>query len=583
MRYSELVEVYEGLSSTSKRLEKAGILADFLKRVPSDEVGEVVLLLQGRLFPAWDEREVGVASQLMVKAISLASGSDAASVEREWKMTGDLGNVAENLVKGRRQRTLASSELSVGKVFSNLSKLAVIGGEGSVDRKLQLISELLTSAKGVEARYIARTVLGDLRVGVGEGLLRDAVVWAYFMRVRDDFSKEEREEYNAFVDAVQQAYDLTNDFAVVAKAAKENGLEGLRSVRIVLGRPIKVMLALKVDDLKDALEAVGSPLQAEFKYDGFRIEIVKDDNGRIMLFTRRLDNVTAQFPDVVESVREHVRGKTFILDAEAVGYDKHSLRYLPFQSISQRIKRKYDIEKTASEFPVEINVFDVLAYNGRSMVGEPFRQRRALVERIVDDVKRGIRPAEAVVTGSIKEIESFFAKSKAAGNEGLMLKGLDSPYKPGARVGYMLKYKKTLENLDLVVVGAEWGEGKRSSWITSYTLACRSDGKLLEVGKVSTGLKEKPEEGFSFDDMTKLLKPLIKGEDGKSVKVKPKVVIEVAYEEIQKSPTYESGYALRFPRVIRNRTDEKGVNDINTLADVERLYRQQKKAKGGSK
>lgn len=577
MRYSELVEVYEGLSSTSKRLEKAGILADFLKRVPSDEVGEVVLLLQGRLFPAWDEREVGVASQLMVKAISLASGSDAASVEREWKLTGDLGNVAENLVKGRRQRTLASSELSVGKVFSNLSKLAVIGGEGSVDRKLQLISELLTSAKGVEARYIARTVLGDLRVGVGEGLLRDAVVWAYFMRVKDDFSKEEREEYNAFVDAVQQAYDLTNDFAVVAKAAKENGLEGLRSVRIVLGRPIKVMLALKVDDLKDALEAVGSPLQAEFKYDGFRIEIVKDDNGRIMLFTRRLDNVTAQFPDVVESVKEHVRGKTFILDAEAVGYDKHSLRYLPFQSISQRIKRKYDIEKTASEFPVEINVFDVLAYNGRSMVGEPFRQRRALVERIVDDVKRGIRPAEAVVTGSIKEIESFFAKSKAAGNEGLMLKGLDSLYKPGARVGYMLKYKKTLENLDLVVVGAEWGEGKRSSWITSYTLACRSDGKLLEVGKVSTGLKEKPEEGFSFDDMTKLLKPLIKGEDGKSVKVKPKVVIEVAYEEIQKSPTYESGYALRFPRVIRNRTDEKGVNDINTLADVERLYRQQKK------
>ncbi len=578
MKYSELADVYEKLGSTTKRLEKTEHLAEFLRRVGADETEEVALLLQGRVFPAWDEREIGVASQLMAKAISIASGSDAKAVEKEWKKTGDLGNVAENLIKGKRQHTLSSSELTVRKVFSNLRRLAEETGHGSVDRKLQLIAELLTSAKGAEARYIARTILGELRVGLGEGTLRDAIVWAYFMKVTDDMGAEDRERYNSYVDAVQQAYDLTTDFAVVARAAKEKGLKGLESVRITLGKPIKVMLALKADDLKEAFDTVGKPAQAEFKYDGFRLEIEKDEKGSILLFTRRLENVTSRFPDVVENVKKHVHAKSFILDAEAVGYDRKTARYLPFQSISQRIKRKYCIERMAEEFPVEVNVFDVLACNGENMIKEPFRKRRELVEKIVDNVKRKIRPTEAIVADREEEIEKFFAKSKEAGNEGLMIKSLDAPYKPGARVGHMLKYKKVMENLDLAVIGAEWGEGKRSSWLSSYDLACSGDGKLVEVGKVATGLKEKPEEGLSFGEMTKLLKPLIIEGEGKHVKVKPKIVIEVAYEEIQKSPSYSSGYALRFPRVVRNRSSEKSVKDINTLEDVERLYGQQKKA-----
>ncbi len=577
MRYSELADVYEKLDSTSKRLEKTEHLSEFLRKVGADETEAVVLLLQGRVFPKWDERETGVAGQLIVKAISLASGADAKAVESEWKKTGDLGNVAENLVKKKKQHTLASSELTVKKVFSNLRKLVEMTGHGSVDRKLQLIAELLTSAKGTEARYITRTVLGELRVGLGEGTLRDAITWAYFMKVTDKMSAEEREKYNIYVNAVQQAYDLTTDFAVVAKAAKEKGMKGLESVKITLGKPIKVMLALKVDDLEEAFETVGKPAQAEFKYDGFRLEIEKDEKGSIILFTRRLENVTNQFPDVVEQVKRHVKGKTFILDAEAVGYDRKTTKCLPFQSISQRIKRKYDIEQMAKDFPVEVNVFDVLAYNGENMIKEPFRKRRELVEKIVDNVKLKIRPTEAIVTDKAEEIEKFFTKSKDAGNEGLMIKSLDAPYKPGARVGHMLKYKKVMENLDLVIIGAEWGEGKRSSWLSSFDLACSDDGKFVEVGKVATGLKEKPEEGLSFDEMTKLLKPLIISEEGKHVKVKPKIILEVAYEEIQKSPSYSSGYALRFPRVIRNRTSEKSADEINTLEDVERLYGQQKK------
>ena len=577
MKYSELAAVYEKLDGTAKRLEKTEHLSDFLKKVPADCLEEIVLLLQGRVFPAWDQRDAGVAGQLMAKAISLASGSGMQAVEKEWKKTGDLGNVAENLIKKRTQLTLASSDLTIKKVFSNLRKLTELTGQGSVDRKLQLIAELLTSSGGVEARYITRTVLGVLRVGLGEGTLRDSIVWAYFMKVKDDISKEEREKYNGFANAVQQAYNLTNDFSKVAKIAKEKGVKGLKSVRIKAGTPIKAMLALKAETPEQAFETVGRPAAAEFKYDGFRMEIEKDETGKITIFTRKLENVTERFPDVVEHVKKYVKGNSFILDAEAVGYDKETTTYLPFQKISQRIKRKYDIKKTSELFPVEVNVFDVLAYNGKSMLSEPFSSRRRLIEKIVPDLKRKIRPAEAIVTDKESEIENFFDQAKAKGNEGLMIKNLKAPYKPGARVGYMLKFKKEAENLDVVITEGEWGEGKRSKWISSYNISCMDDGRLLEIGRVATGLKEKPEEGLSFAEMTMLLQPLIIDEKGKRVKFKPKIVLEVGYEEIQKSPSYSSGYALRFPRVLRNRTSEKGLNEINTIKDVKMLYERQKK------
>ena len=578
MKYDKLTEVYEKLGSTTKRLEKTETLSEFLKSVPPEEIDHVMLLLQGRIFPAWDEREIGVASQLMIKAISVASGSDLKAVEEEWKKTGDLGDAASNLTSIRNQHTLTSSELTVSKVFNNLRKLAAEAGSGSVGKKIKLIAELLTSAKAGEARYIARTILGDLRVGAGEGTIRDAIVWANFMKVKDDMSKEEREKYNGYADAVQQAFDLSADFGKVAMAAKK-GLSGLKSVRMTFGKPIKVMLAQKTGTASEAFETVGKPAAVEFKYDGFRLEITKDEKGRIQLYTRRLENVSAQFPDIIDCVKEYAKGESFILDAEAVGYDKKTMKYLPFQKISQRIKRKYDIHKTASELPVEVNVFDVLAYNGKSFINEPFRKRRELLCRIVSSADRKIRPAESIVTDKEEDIREFLIKSEQAGNEGLIIKNLSAPYKPGSRVGNMLKLKKTAENLDLVIIGAEWGDGKRSRWLSSYDLACTKDGGMLEIGRVSTGLKEKPEEGLSFGEMTEMLKPLITSEKGKRVRVRPEIVIEVGYEEIQKSPGYSSGYALRFPRVIRNRSSEKSVGDANTLKDVEMLYETQKKSK----
>ncbi len=583
MEYSKLIEVYGELDSTAKRLEKTHIISEFIKKVDASHLPVVMLLLEGRIFPSYDQRETGVASRIVLKALNTASGIPAEKIENEWKKTGDLGIVAENLIRGKKQATLHSGSLTVAKVFENLRRLATLGGKGTVERKLQLIAELLTSSKPEEAKYIIRTVLGNMRIGVGEGAMRDAIVWAFFGKEigfsydkkENNFDVADREIYNRYAGAVQHAYDVTNDFGPVAKTAKLKGLKGLEELELAVGIPIKVMLALKAETIEEAFETVGKPADVEFKLDGFRIQAHKNEN-YIRLFTRRLEDVTNQFPDVVDYIKNHVKGNKFIVDSEAVGLDRKTGKYLPFQSISQRIKRKYDIERMSKDFPVELNIFDIVYYNGRSLLNMEFKKRREILEKIVKEEKGKIVLSKMIVTESKKEVEDFFKKSIKAGNEGLMLKALDAPYRPGARVGHMLKFKAIMDTLDLVIVKAEWGEGKRSSWLSSYTLACYDDGEFLEVGKVSTGLKEKKEEGLSFEEMTTLLRPLIQEEKGKEAIVKPKIVLEIGYEEIQKSPTYSSGFALRFPRVIGLREDRKA-EDASALELVKKFYEGQKK------
>lgn len=550
----------------------------------SNELPEVCLLLQGRVYPLWDERKIGVATQLIMKALHLATGLSVVIIEKEWKKTGDLGLVAEKLMPTKRQATLIVHELTVTKVFHNLQKLAALAGSGSVAAKMNLIVELLTSATPCEAKYLVRTVLEELRVGVGDGSLRDALVWTY---LADDlgleYSKNElvlaedkRAEYNRRIALVQVAYDLTNDLGMVALRAKTEGMPGLEAVSLQPGIPMKVMLAQKVADFTEGFAVVGRPCCVEYKLDGFRIQIHATGK-EILLFTRRLENVTKQFPEIVAAVRQHVAGNSFILDGEAVGYHPKTGKCLPFQSISQRIRRKYNIAEIAKQFPVCLYLFDIL-YHGKSVVHSPFSERRKLLHQIVHEHKQVIEIVPSLTTEDEEEAKAFYAKALAVGMEGVMLKKLDAPYKPGSRVGFMVKLKPIMEPLDLVITGAEWGEGKRSSWLTSYTLACREDHTFVEIGKVGTGIKELEGSGVTFAGMTKLLKPLIAQEKGKMVTVKPKIVIEVAYEEIQKSPTYSSGFALRFPRLQRLRTMERSPEDISTLPQVKQLYSQQKGA-----
>jgi len=585
MKYSELASIYEALEKTSKRLEKTYIISQLLKKTREDDIDKIVLLIQGRLFPLWDETKIGVSDRLVIKAISTATGASPEKVEDEWKKIGDLGMVAEKLVQKKSQATLFSKELTAEKVFDNLRKLPEQEGAGSVDQKVKIIAELLSSAKPLEARYVIRTVLEDLRVGVGTGSIRDALVWAFFdNKVKINYDDKEkkinpdnREEYKRLVEAVQHAFDLKADYGEVAKMIIKNGEKSLGEIIVEPGTPINVMLYQKAKDLVDAFETVGKPCALEYKYDGFRMQLHKKGN-EIKIFTRRLEEVTKQFPEVVEFVKKFVNANEVILDSEAVGFNPKNNKYLPFQAISQRIKRKYDIEKMAKDFPVEVNVFDIIVHNGKTLLKEPFINRRKILEKIITPHPKKLILAKQIITDNLKEAEAFYKEALSVGEEGVMAKNLQGIYKPGSRVGYGVKVKPVMESLDLVIVGAEWGTGKRSGWLTSYVLACRKGGKFLEIGKVGTGIKELEEQGVSFEELTQKLKPLIIAEEGKIVRIKPEVIIEVKYEEIQKSPTYGSGYALRFPRFVRLRED-KALSDVSEIDFVEELYLQQFDAK----
>lgn len=559
MQYQKLCEVYEDLEKNPSRLKKTEILSGVLKDIRREKNKEIIYLLQGTVFPDYEEKEFGISTQLTIKALAKASGLSTKDIVKKWKKIGDLGKVAEEVMKGKRQSTLFSHKLTTDKVINNLKKLPELTGKGTVERKLGLISELLTSASPLEAKYLARTLLNDLRIGVASGTLRDAIVWACL-------DKDDKEAY----ELVQGAYDKSTDFAEVFEIACK-GKKALGAVTLAPGKAVKVMLAQKAESIEDGFGRVGKPAAFEFKYDGFRMMINKDPQGNIKIFTRRLDNVTKQFPDVVAYVKTHVKGKSFLIDAEAVGYDPKTKRYLPFQNVSQRIRRKYDIEKVMKELPVEINAFDIIYYNGKSLISDPFKERTKLLRKIIKREKWKLKPSEQIITSNEKEAESFYKKALEAGEEGLMIKNLSSPYKPGSRVGHMLKYKPEMQELDLVIVGAEYGTGKRAGWLSSFDLACKSGSEYLPIGKVGTGFKEKEELGISFAEMTKLLKPLITETHGKHVKVKPKIVISIIYQNIQKSPTYESGFALRFPRLTQLRPD-RSPSTVATLSEVKKDY-----------
>lgn len=557
MDYSKLCEVYHALESTTKGLEKTEILASFLGNIEKDP--KVIYLLQGNLFADYDSRELGISHQLAIRAIGKAAGINDAEVVDAFKSLGDLGKVAESVLGMKKQQTaLFSKKLSVEKVMTNLKKLPTLEGKGTVDVKIGLIVELLHSASPIEAKYVIRTVLGDLKVGVGSGILRDSIV-------EHCFKPKDIEEKKEYVVEVQEAYDKATDFAEVFEKACRNDLG---SISLKPGKPVKVMLFPKAKGVEDAFRIVGRPAAFEYKYDGFRVMINKERGGRVKIFTRRLEEVTNQFPEIVEYIDSHVTGDSFILDAEAVGFDAKTRKYTDFQAISQRIRRKYGIEQMMKNFPIELAVFDIIYFDGESLIETPFGERRKLIEKIVRDEKWKIVLAKQIITDDDGEVERFYEAALSDNQEGLMGKSLDAPYKPGARVGYAVKLKPEDNDFDLVITGAEWGTGKRAGWLTSFDVACRDDGELLEIGKVSTGLKEIRDEGLSFVEMTEKLNKLIVEEHGRKIKVRPEIVVSVQYQNIQISPTYSSGFALRFPRITRLRED-RGVGDIATLDEIE--------------
>lgn len=563
MRYLKLAEVYQSLYSTTKRLEKIEILSKFLKYISKEDL-EVLYLLIGDIYPEYSEKKIGISNQLAIKAISKATGIDLKKINHEWKTIGDLGEVAENLIKNKKQSTLQSHVLTTEKVLINLRKLPELEGKGTVDKKISLISELLTSAESIEAKYIVRTLIGDLRIGIKESTIREAMAVAFF------------EDKKKASEKIETAIDKTNDLVAVFEIAQKGKLKEFEKLSIQIGKPIKAMLAQKVSTVEDGFKALGKPCAIEYKYDGFRLLIHKN-NGIVTLFTRTLENVTNQFPDVVKYVHDHIKGHSFIIDSEAVGYNKKTKEYTPFQSISQRIRRKHHIDRLEKELPVEVNVFDILYHNGKSLIEEPFEKRTKILRKIIQNKPYKIISAKQIITSDVKKVKEFYKKALKDNQEGIMMKNLHAEYKPGRRVGHMLKIKPEERDLDLVITGAEFGKGKRSGWFSSFILSCSNGENFLEIGKMGTGIKEKSVEevgGISFAELTRMINPLIIKEHGKRVDIKPKIVVAVTYQEIQKSPNYNSGFALRFPRFTALRPDKKP-KDVSSLKEIEEDYKKQ--------
>ena len=518
----------------------------------------------GRVFPIYSEHELGIGNQMMIKAISKASGFQVGEVEQQFKKTGDLGLTAEERIGKRRQSTLLRKKLTIYHVFENMKKLPFQTGKGSQEKKLAIISELLLSAQPKESRYIVRTVIENLRVGAAEGIIRDAIVQAFLLK--EGASREAKKEVTGVVD---YAWNIIADFGEIARIAKEKGIEGLRKPKLQLGRSIQVMLAEKAEKMEDVFKEF-KELFVETKYDGMRAQIHKKGN-EIWIYTRRLEEVTNQFPDLVELCRKGLKVKECIVEGEVLGISDKTKLPLPFQVLSQRIHRKYDIEATIKEIPIQMNLFDVVYVDGKFLIEDPLNERRKILEKIVKTIPGKFQLSEQFVTSDIKKAEKFYKKALSEKQEGVMLKVPDSKYIFGRHVGGWYKIKPIMETLDLVIVGATWGEGKRGKWLSSYVVACKDPdtGDFLECGMMSTGLTEE-----EYENMTKVLKHLVISEKGKDVVIRPKIVVEVGYQEIQKSPTYTSGFALRFPRLVRIRQD-RIAEDADTIERVLQLFKSQ--------
>ncbi|WP_048150934.1 ATP-dependent DNA ligase [Thermococcus sp. AM4] len=556
MKYLELAELYRRLEKTTLKTLKTKFVADFLKKTPDDLLEIVPYLILGKVFPDWDERELGVGEKLLIRAVSMATGVPEKEIENSIKDTGDLGESVALALKKRKQKSFFSQPLTIKRVYNTFVKVAEASGEGSQDRKMKYLANLFMDATPEEGKYLARTVLGTMRTGVAEGILRDAIAEAF--KVKPEL--------------VERAYMLTSDFGYVTRVAKLEGNEGLSKVSIQIGKPIRPMLAQNAANVKEALIEMGGEAAFEIKYDGARVQVHRDGD-RVIIYSRRLENVTRSIPEIVEAVKASLRPSKVIVEGELVAVGENG-RPRPFQYVLRRFRRKYNIEEMIEKIPLELNLFDILYVEGESLIDTKFAERRKKLEESVEESDK-IKLAEQLVTKKVDEAEEFYKRALELGHEGLMAKRLDSVYEPGNRGKKWLKIKPTMENLDLVIIGAEWGEGRRAHLLGSFLVAAYDpeSGEFVPVGKVGSGFTDE-----DLIEFTKMLKPLIVREEGKFVEIQPKVVIEVTYQEIQKSPKYKSGFALRFPRYVALRED-KSPEEADTIERVAQLYELQEKFK----
>jgi DNA ligase-1 len=582
MKYSLMADAYEKIASTTKRLEMTAYLVEFLKKTPKDVIDKVAYLTQGKLYPDFVGIEIGVAEKLAVKAVARATGRSEKEIEEEMKKTGDLGETAQMFLEKKKQLTFFQEPLTVEKVYDTLDRMAKSTGAGSMDQKINLLAGLLSNASPKEAKYIIRTVTGELRVGIADMTVLDSLAIAY------GGGKEARKD-------IERAYNISSDLGKVAKTVVEKGIEGIRKFGVSVGEPIRPMQAERLGSPQEILDKLGGRCIAEFKYDGERVQAHKKGS-EAMLFSRRLENITDQYPDAVDLVRKYVKPKEAIIEAEIVAIDRDTGEMRPFQELMHR-RRKYGIKQAMEEYPVSLFVFDALSVDGKDLTQKAYPVRHKNLEKIIEKSEH-VQPAEYLVTDDANELEGFFEKAIENGCEGVVCKSLnnDAVYQAGARGWLWIKYKRDYKSemtdtVDLVIVGAFHGRGKRGGTYGALLLAAYDpdEDEFDTVTKCGTG--------FTDEDLARLPKtlerhrlplksPRVNSSLEADVWFEPKVVIEVIGAEITLSPIHTaamdkirkgSGLAIRFPRFTGNYRLDKSAEDATTIQEIIEMYQSQLK------
>ena len=582
MDYAVIANAYEKIETTTKRLEMTDMLVDLLKNTPKNVIAKVVYLTQGKIYPDFVDLEIGVAEKLAIKALSRASGRKQSEIEEELRKSGDIGITAQKILAKKQQSTFFQKKLTAERVYETLDKMAKTIGSGAVGSKMALLAGLLSDASPKEAKYIMRTVTGNLRLGIADMTVLDALAIAY------GGGKEAREH-------VERAYNISSDLGRVANVVVDRGLEGIKEFKVVVFEPIRPMLAERLASPEDILEKLGGKCVAEYKYDGERVQAHKKDK-EVVLYSRRLEDISTQYPDAVELVRDKVKTKEAILEAECVAVDIETGELLPFQELMHR-RRKYGVNEAMQQYPVSLFMFDALYVDGRDLTLDAYPLRRQMLEKVIQENDR-VKAAKQQKTSSVKALEEFFEEAIENGCEGLICKSMakDSIYQAGARGWLWIKFKRDYKSemtdtVDLVIVGAFHGRGKRAGTYGALLLAAynKETDTFETVTKLGTG--------FTDEDLKKLpellrkhIVPLrhsrVQSKLEADVWFEPKMVLEVLGAEITLSPIHVcaldsirkgSGLAIRFPRFTGNYRTDKAAEDATTSLEIVEMYRSQLK------
>jgi len=554
--FKELVELAKWISMTSSRNEKVELVASFIRSLSEEEVRHAVLFLLGKTLPPGDERRLEVNWRALLSVLKRMTSSDNEEIYRILVQSIDIGDGFKKALEklgSKRQSFLFEQKLTIKEVSSYYDRIASLKGAKSRRLKEDLLFSLFSLADTDEAEFLARNLTGEMRIGLHEGLMEEAIAKAFQIPAR----------------LVRRAVMLSGDISAIALEAKRGGARALKKIRIEVFRPLKPMLATDADSIEEVLRE-HKRASFEYKLDGIRLQMHARD-GKIRAFTRRLTDVTDSLPDVVAQFSEIFGDREIVADGEAIAISPEG-RPLPFQFVSRRLRRKSEIARSIQKIPLRLFLFDILHIDGKMLIDEPYSERRNLLESLVD--KEWLVPAK--VCEKEAEVKDFLQEALDKGHEGLIAKRLDSAYTPGVRGKNWFKIKPVLATLDLVIVAAERGYGRRHRWLSDYYLAARDEetGRFLVVGKTFKGLTDQ-----EFEMMTQRLRELAYYDDGHLVKVKPSVVVEVAFNEVQKSPKYESGLALRFARIISIR-DDKTPEEANSIQNIRKLYEKQFLYKG---